>query len=65
MWKYLEDNHLFAPTYEPQTLDEVRELAVRRIYNIFEKEFVTLADVSVSIIKCVPIRRESVSILIV
>lgn len=47
VWKYLEANHLFAHSYEQQSLDELRELTVRRIYNIFEKEFVTLADVSV------------------
>lgn len=45
MWKYLEENHLFAHTYEEQSLDEIRELTVRRIYDIFEKEFVVFADV--------------------
>lgn len=45
IWKYLEENHLFAHTYEQQTMDEKRELTFRRINAVIEKEFVSLADV--------------------
>lgn len=45
MWKFLEKNHLFAHSYDEKTLDEERELAVRRINVIIEREFVSLADV--------------------
>lgn len=45
MWKWLEENHLFAHSYEEQTLDQTRELVVRRMNQIIEKEFVSLADV--------------------
>lgn len=37
---------MFAHTYDHQTMDEQREIAVRRINTIIDKEFVTLADVS-------------------
>lgn len=46
MWKFLEENHLFAHSYEEKTLDEERELAVRRINLVIEREFISLADVS-------------------
>lgn len=39
---------MFAHTYEQQTMEERREIAVRRINTIIEKEFVTLADVSLT-----------------
>lgn len=46
MWQYLEENHLFARSYEESTLDEKREITVRRINKIIEREFVSLADVN-------------------
>lgn len=45
VWKYLEENHLFAHTYEQQTMDEKRELTVRRINTVIDQQFLTLADV--------------------
>ncbi|XP_055298156.1 peroxisomal acyl-coenzyme A oxidase 3 isoform X2 [Sitodiplosis mosellana] len=44
VWSYLEDNHLFARGYEEQTLDQNREITVRRINKVIEKEFISLAD---------------------
>ena len=46
VWKYLEENHLFAHTYEQQTMEEKREIGVRRINALIEKQFIPLADVS-------------------
>lgn len=46
VWNFLEENHLFARTHDEQTLDQTREITVRRINQIIEKEFVSLADVS-------------------
>lgn len=48
VWSYLEDNHLFARSHEEQTIDQYRELTVRRINKVIEKEFVSLADVSIA-----------------
>lgn len=47
MWTFLEENHLFARSHEEQTLDQEREVTVQRINRIIDREFVSLADVSV------------------
>lgn len=46
LWKYFEENPLFAHTYEHQTLNQLRELTVRRINTIFGENFIKLSDVS-------------------
>lgn len=48
---------MFAHTYDEQTMDERRELTYRRINAIIEKEFLTLADVSVIDFKHEPLFR--------
>lgn len=46
IWEWFENNPLFAHSYEEQSLDKTRELAVRRIKEIVAKEFVSASDVS-------------------
>lgn len=42
----MEENHLFARSHEELTLDQRREITVRRINEIIKEDFVSLADVS-------------------
>lgn len=51
MWKFLEDDHLFAHSYEEKSLDEQRKIAVQRMNKILDREFVSLADVIIALLQ--------------
>lgn len=46
VWKFLEDDPIFAHSLKETKLDEKREIATRRHSVIVTKKFVTLEDVS-------------------